>query len=225
MKKERIIWAIVILLILGFGIHREVTNNRQEKGLQSMIEVLNDSVSHHKNAEGKWEAERKSYNLTTKELRKNGQELNLETRRLSKQVGNLKNLVADLKGELLVVGEGSVQLIPGDSIFINDSTKVFAGHRFNWTNSYLSIDGTLNDAYNLQFNYSYNVDFSVTTYWKREKMFKRKDLVVNMIFSDPNARATDLNSIVIKPNPPKFYETTWFKVGVGFLGGVLITNL
>ena len=27
---------------------------------------------------------------------------------------------------------------------------------------------------------------------------------------------------VVKPDPPKFYETTWFKVGVGFIGGFLI---
>jgi len=222
MKTERVIWAVVILLIIGFGVHREVKNRGKEKGLQSMIEVLNDTVSHHRNQRGEWVAERKSYNLTAAELRKNGQELNIDNAALKKQVGNLNNLVANLKGELLIAGQGTVQLIPGDTIYVGDSTNFYTGHRFDWTNSYLSLDGTLSETFEMNFDYSYNVDFDVTTYWKRPKPFKRKDLIVNMTFADPNAKAVGLNSVIVKPDPPKFFETTWFKVGIGFLGGFFL---
>ena len=223
MKFERIIWVVVILLIAGFFGFREWKHNQAEKGLQTMLEVLNDNVEVYKNKEGQWEAERKSFNLTTAELRKNGQELGFENSGLKKRVGNLKNLVNRLEGDLEAIGTGSAQLTP-DTVYLSDGTT-FIGHKFDWSNNYLSLNGTLSNTYELNFDYSYKSSFEVTTYWKRSGMFKRKDLVVNFTMSDPNAQATDLNSVVIKPDPPKFFETNWFWGGVGFLGGLFMSGL
>lgn len=225
MKKERIIWVVVILLLAGFFVNREIINKSKEKGLVSMIEVMNDTITIERNKRGEWEAEKLSYSLTNKELRKYGQELEIDNKVLKHRIGSLSNLVSYLEGQVVATGEGEVRLLPSDTIFSTDSSEYFVGHAFDWTNNYLTLHGTLDNTYDLKFNYTYSSGFEVTTYWKRPKAFKRKELVVNFTSADPNAVATDLTSVVIKPDKPKFYETTWFKIGVGFLGGVVITSL
>jgi hypothetical protein len=224
MTKERITWAAIIILIISFVGFREWKNNKTQKGLQTMIEVLNDSTQIYKNKENKWESEKKSFNITTAELRKHGQELGFENAGLRKQVGNLKNLVSRLEGDLEIAGEGSIVFSPPDTVYLEGDT-VYVGQEFNWTNNYLTLNGTLSNSQELDFNYKYNSTFKITTYWKKPGMFKRKDLVVNFTMSDPNAYTTSLNNVVIKPDPPKFYETRLFWGGVGFLGGLIVSGL
>jgi hypothetical protein len=227
MKIERIVWIVIILLIGGWLVHREITHKSKERGLVTMMEVLNDTIKTHRNDKGQWEAEKKSFNLTTEELKKYGQDLNLENVNLKKRVGNLNNLVGHLQGELVASGEGEVQLVianPNDSI-ATDSLVIannFSGHVFDWTNNFLTLHGTLSDTYKLNFNYTYQSGFEVTTYWKRPKMFKRKDLIVNFTSHDPNAQAMNLTSVVVKPDRPKFYDTHWFWGGLGVIGGFLL---
>ena len=198
-----------------------------------MIEVLNDSVEWSRNKKGEWEAERRSFHLTNAELKKNADNLGIDNKALKQRVGSLKNLVSSLQGDILASGSGEIQLMRSDTIYSSDSTKYFIGHGFDWTNDYLTLNGTLDNTYKLKFDYTYSVAFTTDTFWKRErntnkngkkKLFKEKNLTVNFTLDDPNAKAIGLNSVVIRPDPPKFYQTTWFKIGVGFLGGVFIAK-
>lgn len=221
MKNERIIFGIIILILLGLWGASKLKSNEELRGLQTMVEVLNDTVKVSKNREGKLVAEKRSQFITIKELQKHGQELNIDKKGLKKQVGNLNNLVAYYKGKAATSGSGSVVLTPdltspADTTGASPTdTSLFPRH-FVWDNTYLSLTGSLSTDYKLDFTYKYRFDYEVVTYWKK------KDLVINVTFSDPNLVTTDINSIVIKPQPKKFYQTNWFWGGLGFLGGFVL---
>lgn len=224
MKTERILWIVVVVILLMGGIHYVRGLKQDTRSLQTMVDVMNDSLEYERNKRGEIEAERRSQNLTIDELKRNSKALGINNSQLRQRVKKLNNLVAYLQGELAAAGSGETELQPVDTVYIteNGDSVLFKGHKFDWTNSYLSLNGTLSNTYKLNFDYTYKSDFEVTTYWKRPKPFKRKELVINMTFADPAAQAMSLNNVVVKPDPPKFWQTTGFKVGVGFIAGLLI---
>ena len=223
MKHERIIFVIILFILGGFFAMDKFKSRDEMRGLQTMVEVLNDSVRVHKNKEGKLVAEKKSQYITIKELQKYNQELNLDKKGLKKEIGNLKNLVTYLRGKAQASGSGSVVLTADTVALIavpqaspNEPT-IFPKH-FVWTDNYLALNGTLDYQYKLDFEYTYKFDYDIITYWKK------KDLVVNITFSDPNLVTTDINSVVIKPQRKKFYERNWFWAVAGFAGGVFLVK-
>lgn len=147
MKKDVLYIIAIIALILYLGY--TIRGRRIEvRSLNTMIEVMNDTIEYSKNKEGEWEAEKRSHNLTVKELRRHGQEVGIANENLRKRIGSLNNLVAQLQGQIGVTGTGTV-VFQRDTITIieGDSSRVFLGHRFDWTNDYLSLEGTLDDTY------------------------------------------------------------------------------
>lgn len=225
MKTERILWIVIVVILLLGGIHYIRGLKQDAASLQTMVDVMADSVRWEKNRNGRLEAEKRSQNLTISELKNNAEALGVDNKKLKERVGRLNNLVAYLQGELEASGSGDTELVPVDTVYITeagDTVEVFNGHKFEWTNSYLSLNGRLSDTYKLSFDYTYSTDFEVTTYWKRPKWYKSKELVINMTYDDPAAKAMSLNNVVVKPDPPKFYQTTAFKLGVGFLAGFII---
>ena len=58
---------------------------------------------------------------------------------------------------------------------------------------------------------------------KRNWFLGKQRYVTDVTASNPFISVLEVNSIVTKEKP-KFYETTLFKVGIGFIGGILIKN-
>lgn len=223
--KKNIVLIAIGMVIIMLMMHKCNGLKHELKEMEHITDVLQDSVRIFKNKQGEWESEKKSFFVTKETLEDQITLLVGDQEKLTERVKNLNNLVAYYKGKVNSQGRGEVSLVPiegADSIVYRDSI-IYREYKFDWNNKYLTLKGEIGER-KLTFDYSYEADFEVTSYWKRKNIFQRKDLVVNMNFSDPNAKVTDMNSVVIKPDPPKFYERTWFKVGIGVVGGFLIAK-
>lgn len=58
---------------------------------------------------------------------------------------------------------------------------------------------------------------------KRLGMFKGKEQRIEIVNSNPLMRTTNIGNFVIQENK-KWYQRTWFKIGIGVLGGAIIGN-
>jgi hypothetical protein len=149
--------------------------------------------------------------------------LGFETDKLKKQVGSLNNLVGYWKGKAAI--KDTITTVLRDTVIIeNDSVRVPVKW-ISWNNKYLFLDGAINGN-NVSIAYNYNVDFSLTAYYKPRPFFqpttwfKPKPLVADIYFSDPNLKVGEFKGLVIKQEKKRWYETSGFKFGVGFVSGV-----
>jgi len=228
LKYIKSIGIVVLLCIIFIGGGISCNRMKDLKDLEKALEISNQTTQYFENKNGELVAEKEAIQLTADQFKKNGEDLGFENKRIKETVGRMNRLVSDLQGKLRVAR--NISNIPMIEEIVSDTTINEGGEvividtktqTFDFKDDYLEFDGKIMGG-ELFFNYMYNVDFSVTTFWKPTGFLKPKDLVIDVVFKDPNARVLDLKSIVIKPERKKFYETTWFKVGVGFVGGYIL---
>jgi len=245
---EKLSFKTIALIILTCGIvlisYKYKTEQRNREAAQNVMSEMADSVDYYQNKEGIDMAQKKVLEIDVNNLEEYSESLGIDNKALKDQVGNLKNLVTRLKGEISAYGEGNVDSDITD-VDINKVDSVSGNFTLldstEWNNSYLSLNnkyqiigryrftkGALyldSIKYMSNFAYKYKIDFTSTSYWMREnkwKIWKDKVLVTDIELSDPNASVTDMQSIKILPPPKKFYEKTWFQVGVGFVAGAIL---
>lgn len=186
-----------------------------------------DSVQYYYNREGELVAQKNVAELELDDLKKLNDQLGIDMKELKDQVGNLKNLNSYYRGQVNVMGSGtSITIDTVVQVIENTDTVEVVAQSVDWTNDYLAIDGIFIPRFNRwDFNYSYKVDFDITSYHKktRKGLFAPKTLVVDLKLSDPNARVVDLQALQIK-RENKWYQSTAFKVGIGLVGGFFIAN-
>lgn len=217
--------TIVLLVIVLYSLF-EQRNALQNKS--TALSVWQDSVSYYKNQQGELIAQKQIAEVTIRDLKEIGHQLGIDRDKLSDQVGSLRNLNAHYKGEIKSMGKGATVTI--DTVIqviesIGDTVKVVA-QSVDWTNRYLSIDGIFIPSFNKwEFNYNYIVDLEIVSYDRKIKkgLFAPKQLVVDFKLSDPNASVVDLKALQIV-REKKWYQTTGFKIGLGMVGGILLTN-
>lgn len=249
-KKQLIISVIVIILLLFttsfFGWSWYMTN-QETKDLRNNLNATNSELTTYRDANGRLIAEKQSLNVTVSSLIENGQLMGVNVEELKKEVGNLKNLVArvEIQGKangtaLTQINEGKItkeslaELLRNstdtNNINLTDLPDSLDVENFEWTNDYITLNGVLFKSPDevkkyAVIDYEYNPKkITATLYEKRVKLFKPKETTVKIQFDDPNFIVNDATSIVIKKDPPKFYETTGFKVGAGFVVGVGLTT-
>ena len=218
---------LVVLIVVSVLSMRSCSKNSEDyKSLETAYDIANDSTHYYKNKSGDLVAQRTTQNLTIQELKEHGDELGFDNKALKKQVGNMNRLVSNLKGEISIKDriiskinkstEIDTVIVAGDTTFIE---KEFA--TFEHKGKYLQYQGKISEN-EVVIDYVYNVVFEQTSYWKPTGFLKPLQLVTDFKLEDPNARAVNLNSLTVKPPRKKFYQTTGFKVGVGFLGGAIL---
>lgn len=223
-------WKNIILILLVavciLNMHSCGKRGEDYKSLENAYDISRDSTKYYKDDNGDLVAQRTTQNLTIQELKKHGDELGFDKKALKKQVGNLNRLVSNLKGEISVKDriisqvtnstETDTTIVGGDTLYIEKDVL-----NFSHEGKYLQYQGKIIGS-ELTFDYNYNVVFDQTTYWEPAGLFKPLRLVTDFKIEDPNAKAVKLNSVVIRPPRKKFYQTTGFKIGVGFLGGAIL---
>ena len=164
-KYWREIIIIILLLLAGLGYSLWSNAKLSANLAKDNLRISRDSTTTYRDAEGKLVSERESYRITAKDLKSQAEQLGFDKEYLEKTVGNFKNLVSHLKGELRASGTGTTSardtiiittVIEGDSTVIDSA----AGKTFDWTNSYLTLSGTLNldvDSIMLSYNYKKNL--------------------------------------------------------------------
>jgi len=173
-----------------------------------------------KNKLGEYVSRGTTYELTIEQLKKEGGNLSLESDKLKKKVVNLNNLVAHWKGKASL--HDTIVVENTDTLFIINTDTLKVKH-FKWNNNYLSVDGLTTPKFTTLV-YDYRFDFDLTSYYKREGIFKRKELVTDIHFSDTNLVTQDFKGVVVKKPRPRWYESRGFAIGVGIIGGLLLAK-
>lgn len=206
-------------------------SEKAQRELLNNIKITQDSVKHFKDKNGQLVSERESIQITVKDLERENEQLGIDKSTLKDQVGNLNNLVSYYKGQIQVKGRGEVK--GKDSIIYvrekdKDSLVREIGKKFNFDNRFLKLNifyKPLQDS--LDISYSYNANFSLTTYYKRvPAIFGTKKLFADVRFNDPNARMIgNVQSIVVEQPPKKLIQKNGFWAGVGFVVAVVLRLL
>lgn len=233
-----IIILVMISVVLMIRI-KEVQQKAKESQAIIRTELL-DSVQYYVNKLDQIVAQKQVLEITTEGLRDNLEALGLDNKALKDQVGKLSNLKERLQAQ--IESHTSIQVIDTtDRIKVTESSFDFEGD-FKWNNEFLSIvsiysfkgeyavDSTLifkNLIFAQDLDYKYNVGLTSTTYRRRDpkwKIWEEKQLVTDIVLSDPNAKVTDIQSIQIVEPPKKIYQKTWFWMAVTAVGTTLVVK-
>lgn len=198
---------ITLSIALFISIYSFANKAISYSSLSGEFSHLNDTITYLKDRNGLISAEKHSLQLTVDELK----DLELINKDLKRKIGRLNNLV----------NSTTVSTVTTDTIVITLEDTI--GGTFFWEDSWLSINGAINKS-RLSLGYSLKSEYEVTTYWKRKGLFKRKELTVSVKDLNPNVTTTNIQSITIKKDPVKWYETRGFFFGVGIISGILITK-
>lgn len=139
----------------------------------------------------------------------------LDSKRLKAQIGNLNKLVGYWKGKAVLTD--SVEILVTDTVYLTRD-GFNTDKAFNWSNGHLTLSGGLNTSSNrLSLDYQYQVNFELTSYYKKTGFMKRQ-LVADLYFSDENLKVREFQSIVIKEKPRKL------NLGIGAGYGVVLSG-
>lgn len=227
MKYWREILIVVLVIVCIISMRSCNVSNTSHKADKQLLENAKDSAFLYtqkiKLDNGKLAARVKTHEVTIDQLETYNKELGFDLEATKKQIGSLNNLVgywkvkAEVKQTIVVIGRDT-------TIYsTRDTTKVQA-KVFHYNNGYLRLDQVYNPI-NLELatTYHYNPSFNLTAYRKGGGLFKKGQLVTDVVFDDPNIQTSTVNSIVIKEGPEKFYQTKVFVFGLGVTIGVVGT--
>jgi len=215
-KTTLILAALIGFLLSAITVYFNI--NSKIADYKQVIKSKNDTITYYQGQNNAIIAEIKAINITNKELKAIADELITNNFGLKKQVKNLNNLVSYLEAKLLVTYHDTITIY--DTLLINGIDSSFV-KKFNYNTTYLDFNGIIYPSY-MDFNYTYLIDFTNVSYWKRTGFLKQKELVLDISFPDPNAKLISAQNIVIKPEPRKFYQKWWFWSITGIATGLLI---
>lgn len=204
--------AIVILVII---ISISVKTCKRKESDISVLSLKADSVRHYKLKNGEMAAQIVTNELTMSQLKHYGIELGFDNNALKKQIGSLNRLVSYWQGKVSV--RDTIHAILRDTTYIEKGVSVTESD-FNWHNKYLIVNGKVIKP-NIEIDYKYSVDFTLTSYRKDKTFFRRGTLVSDVVFSDPQLTTTQFKGLVIKEEPKRWYETKGFAFGLGMALG------
>jgi hypothetical protein len=212
-------WQIILIVLMAIVIYFLFQGRARDKDTIQTLVHQSDSafnqVRYYKDKNDRLQAQVNTHEVT---LRNFKDYWALDSKRLKSQIGNLNKLVGFWKGKAGIVDTVYTTLI--DTVYLTRD-GFNTDKAFNWSNGHLTLSGGLNTASNqLSLDYQYQVNFELVSYHKKAGFMKRQ-LVADISFSDPNLKVQEFQGIQIKPKE-RFYEKTWFRVGVGILGGVWI---
>ncbi len=214
--------AIIILCLIMFKNCSD--HNAEMNGLKSNLSISKDSVKYLRGKNGELVNRVLSVELDNKSLKEQGELLGISNKELKKKIGSQGVLIAYYKGAIETSGKGTSKG-KDTTIYIttsSDTSRKINAKKFSFNNGYLKLNQIYNPLTDsLSTNYDYKVDFELLNYRSGRKFLflGKRELIADVRLSDPNAKMTDVKSVVIKPPPKKWYQTNLFKYGVGFLTG------
>lgn len=213
----------LVIVVLGIALFTSVRSCQNQKELVQLEKDSHDSTFHEalavKLKNGQQAFRIKTLEATVSQLKSDGLLTAYEKKQLSDQVGNLNNLVAYWRGSARAMD--TIKTTLHDSIYIERSGTKVLSKAFKWDSKYLSLNGLIAPD-TVHIAYRYDMDFSLTAYRKGKTWFKPGELVADVTFSDPHVNVSSFQGVVVKEESKKWYQTTAFKIGVGFVGGLFL---
>ena len=229
MKNKLLLFLTVAFILATFiyiGIqHRKINRLSDSNQLQAVqLSALNDSVSVYKNYAGEL-----TYKLSTVEINNRNLKESLETagfdiRKFKERDISWRKVNSALRLQLAAAGSGETTITDTFRIeptrlnaSVGKTDTLYFSKVQDWSNNHLTLFNSKIENSRLFFDYSYKTGISII----QEK--KRKETIVSVMLTDPNAIVTTGNSITIKEER-KWWQKPWIWCLAGFGAGILAIN-
>lgn len=207
---------IVILLIVVFFLLKQCrTEQKENKNLSQELAYLNDTLIYVRLDNGFLQAEKHSAQLTVEQLQATN--------------GNLIREIKGLKAKN-IEGITEVTSVTRDTVFasIRDTmVDSIQSQEFTFEDRWLSLDGLIVDR-DVRIHYESRDSLSLIKYWKKPdkglKLFKKKELFINIMSYNENSTITGVKDVTI--SQPKTSRLGWgLNLSYGFTVPELKPNL
>lgn len=218
--KKLVRWSylILVLSLIGaiFYFKREARNFKDMAQVKAVeLSTLKDNVSVLQKKNGELAFQIGSIEVEKRNLKESLAILGIENKDLKEMGIRQRNLISLLKLE--IESFGSVQTTVIDTFKIVETDTIYFQKVQDWDNGYLNLFNAQIEKGQFDFNYKYSTGINIF------QENRKKDVVVTVQLSDPNASIVSGNSITIS-DKKKFYERPVVWGVAGFLGGYLITK-
>lgn len=228
--KNKTLWILSIAFILGIFIyigiqHRRINRLSDSNQLQAIqLSILNDSVSVYANKNGELTYKLISAQIHNKNLKESLETAGFDLKKFKERDISWRKINSALRLQLAATGSGvttitdTFRIEPAqiDNSGMKTDTLYFLKVQ-DWSNNHLTLFNSKIENSKLFFDYSYKTGISII----QEK--KRKETLVSVMLTDPNASITTGNSITIKEER-KFWQKPWIWCLAGFGAGILALN-
>jgi hypothetical protein len=228
--KNKTLWILSIAFILGIFIyigiqHRRINRLSDSNQLQAIqLSILNDSVSVYANKNGELTYKLISAEVHNKNLKESLETAGFDLKKFKERDISWRKINSALRLQLAATGSGVTTIT--DTFRIEPAQIDHSGRKTDtlyflkvqdWSNNHLTLFNSKIENSKLFFDYSYKTGISII----QEK--KRKETLVSVMLTDPNASITTGNSITIKEER-KFWQKPWIWCLAGFGAGILALN-
>ena len=223
MKIKGKVWVIILVsAILLFGSFKTIKHKFKtlSRNYENALIVLDDSIRLVENDNVLMASKIASMELTEDQYKTIADDILKKNDHLEGVIKKKDDIISYLEGEIEAKGKDTVNL--QDTIYVIGADTIQSKH-LDYNNGYLTIDGMVyNNTFD--FEYGYKVAFTYTNYWEKQGLFKPDKAYVSLILEDPNAKIITATSLIIVADPPKYYQTTLFKFGAGFISGFILSS-
>lgn len=192
-----------------------ILENQQLRNENSARLGLRDSLAYYKTKYGSTVAENQSLEVSTKELKQLMQNELKEIRSVVGSINNIQNITK------IQYGYNGKVITPLHHTYFVDGADTLPVDTFTYKDNYLALNGAIKQD-SVAINYRITDTLEVIQYKKRINWFKKQTYVAVKL-RNPNLTITNLQDYQIK-EPKKFYNSSAFKVSVGLVSGVLLSN-
>lgn len=207
--------AIMIALFVYLGIQNRRINRLQDENELKSVELstLKDTVAVYKNKAGELTYKLSVVEVSHSNLKESLELANFDIKKLRENDINWRKINNALKLELEATGHGETALRDSFYLMKTDTIKYST---FAWSNKFLDFSGSIQNE-NLFFDYKYRTGISII------QQPRRKETIVSVFMTDPNASITSANSITVK-HEKRFYEKPWLWAVIGFGTGIIVSK-
>lgn len=171
--------------------------------------AMNDTIRNYKDKYGRVVSEKRSLEITNKDLKF--------------QNDSLKTTIKNYKPEVVIITE--TETVYKDTMIVNYNEPIpFKFEReWHYKDLWLEVNGISNEKGVTITNLATYNKQSIVAGWKRDGFLKPRYASIRIVNENPHMQVVDMQSYIIRDRK-KFYETNLFWGALGFVGGVLINK-
>jgi hypothetical protein len=204
------IWKWIVILILVTMLFSKCKN---EQTLKGSLQVANSETTHFKNKLGTITAEREVLKLDKKQLQEQVINKDQALKKLASEFSEVKAIVkTKVEVKFDTIKKVFEVKVPCDF-------ERFGTIEKEW----YSLDYKINQNGLEIPQFKTWSDITAITGFKKKWFWGKKTYTTNVTASNPNITIPEIQ-VYEKHLPVKWYETTLFKVGIGFAAGAVLIN-
>lgn len=208
---------IIISLFVYLGIqNRKINRLNDENQLQAVeLSTLKNEVDTFRTKNGDLVSKVKSIEVDKNNLKQSLETAGLDIKKLKEDNIKWRNISNALQIELQAIGHVETPVV--NTLRIENFDTIYFAKAKDWSNNYLSLFNTKIENQKLFTDYEYNVKIGLF------QEHVKKGTIVTVKITDPKAKITSANSIIVK-HEKKWFEKPWVWGIAGLGAGILISR-